>query len=659
MEFERYEDVIDAFERDNMGYETLTDYIKGNNIRIAEIDMSPMGDLAKAFNKKDGGMMIAIEQLGKGGITGGKTYHQYHDQFVPRDEESMGYANGGGVGSMMKPKKKSYKDQRLTAAEKKKIKPANQGGGPNYLGKQETVTVPKKWLSDPDHVVAELAYITPREQKILLDENIYGSLKGKPNKGPGGIMSLQGDLGGYDASPGGPNSGGGGGGGGGNRVGQVDKNKQRVQDILQGRVVTGQTAAKGPLTTRYGNTPEYVNVKQPDGTYKQTYVGSAYKSYGQPSFFQDLFSRGASGYRGIKGNPVFGNPTKNFQMKDGPLGMGYYSDEEDFGEIRDKVPFGLTGIISGILNKFKKPPVDYSNMSEFNKLQNIDGQVIDPTGLELNKGMFGFPVNTNVTNQKPPASIQGKNLNDFQIGDPGKYATADALTEANMADYQTSLVDEFTPDGIDRTNLYEDFTDNRDLISETATSPQFNTSLINEFGVKDRGTFDANEGLQFGSIPATSDQGFGLMNSDAAKAAAMAVMSNAFNENVMPGTSDMGFPDRNMNFPETGELTAFNLNNLILGSSIPSVTTGVECVGLGSLVLNALTSGTENTAIGFLSQRKVTIGTRNTACGSNTLLNFCSIVIKSLNNASLTAGLYIIGRYPFIFPALTLPALPA
>ena len=46
------------------------------------------------------------------------------------------------------------------------------------------------------------------------------------------------------------------------------------------------------------------------------------------------------------------------------------------------------------------------------------------------------------------------------------------------------------------------------------------------------------------------------MNSDAAKAAAMAVMSNAFNQNVMPGTSDMGFPDRNMNFPDTGMLVA-------------------------------------------------------------------------------------------------------
>ena len=118
-----------------------------------------------------------------------------------------------------------YKDRKLTEKEKKTIKPVKQAGGMNYLGKQETVTVPKKWLSSPDHVVAELAYITPKEQKILLDANVYGSLKGKPNKGPGGIMSLQGDLGGYDASPGGPNSG-----------DRADRNKTRASDIVTGRV---------------------------------------------------------------------------------------------------------------------------------------------------------------------------------------------------------------------------------------------------------------------------------------------------------------------------------------------------------------------------------------------------------------------------------------
>ena len=43
MEFERYEDVIDAFERDNMGYETLTDYIKGQNIKLKGISLDEAG----------------------------------------------------------------------------------------------------------------------------------------------------------------------------------------------------------------------------------------------------------------------------------------------------------------------------------------------------------------------------------------------------------------------------------------------------------------------------------------------------------------------------------------------------------------------------------------------------------------------------------------
>src|SRR5210317_974043 len=135
-------------------------------------------------------------------------------------------------------KKISYKDQRLTEKQKKKIKPANQGGGPNYLGKQETVTVPKKWLSDPDHVVAELAYITPREKKILLDANLYGSLKGKPNRGPAGIQSLQGDMGGFGGT-GGPSGGGNTGGGGGD-----NRENRRSEQYGQSRT----TAQKGTLS---------------------------------------------------------------------------------------------------------------------------------------------------------------------------------------------------------------------------------------------------------------------------------------------------------------------------------------------------------------------------------------------------------------------------
>jgi len=93
---------------------------------------------------------------------------------------------------------------------------AIQGGGPNYLGKQKMVKAPKKWQSSPDHDPAELAYITEKEKDILIALDVHGSLKdGKPNRGPSGIISLQGDLGGYGGSGGSSSSGGGGGNGGG------------------------------------------------------------------------------------------------------------------------------------------------------------------------------------------------------------------------------------------------------------------------------------------------------------------------------------------------------------------------------------------------------------------------------------------------------------
>ena len=57
-EFETYEDVIDAY---NSGVlvipgESLTDYIKRNNIKIKEIDMDPIGDLEKILRKGKGPM---------------------------------------------------------------------------------------------------------------------------------------------------------------------------------------------------------------------------------------------------------------------------------------------------------------------------------------------------------------------------------------------------------------------------------------------------------------------------------------------------------------------------------------------------------------------------------------------------------------------------
>jgi len=63
----------------------------------------------------------------------------------------------------------------------------------NYLNKKvENVTAPKEWQSSPDSPPTKLAYITQPEIDLLVKANIHGSMQGKPNKGPKGIMSLDG-----------------------------------------------------------------------------------------------------------------------------------------------------------------------------------------------------------------------------------------------------------------------------------------------------------------------------------------------------------------------------------------------------------------------------------------------------------------------------------
>ena len=81
---------------------------------------------------------------------------------------------------------------------KKGSEPVVQGGVENYLGRQPEVQAPRKWQSGPDKPPTELAYITEAEKKLLLKEDIHGSLKDGPNEGPAGIISLDsfGDIGG-------------------------------------------------------------------------------------------------------------------------------------------------------------------------------------------------------------------------------------------------------------------------------------------------------------------------------------------------------------------------------------------------------------------------------------------------------------------------------
>tara|TARA_Y100001972_G_C7445402_1_gene228335 strand:+ start:65 stop:571 length:507 start_codon:yes stop_codon:yes gene_type:complete len=57
---ETYEEVIDAYNLSSEKKEgmSLTDYIKTNNIKIREIELSPLDDLKKVAKKADGGIML-------------------------------------------------------------------------------------------------------------------------------------------------------------------------------------------------------------------------------------------------------------------------------------------------------------------------------------------------------------------------------------------------------------------------------------------------------------------------------------------------------------------------------------------------------------------------------------------------------------------------
>ena len=302
----------------------------------------------------------------------------------------------------------------------KRMKYEMQGGtkpARNYLGAQKTVSgIPVKWKSGPDAPSTELAYITKAEKDLLLKKNLHGSLKNGPNTGPDGIMSLdsQGDYT-RDRSRDTARS----------QMSRGNQERENRQEARMKALLTGnlsakdslmhQTSAPGPKTRKYA-VPEYVKVKQPGGGYKDKYIGSGYKSYGTPSFFGNLFSRGAPGYRGIKGMPAFfGKPGFEARGTTGKRGtLGYYSDIENFGDTRDALPnFGIMGLIQSLANKFKKPPKDFSadnQLGLYNERVNPD--YYNDLGNELALGTtstpsdpFANPIGPRAVNLRGPYEI--------------------------------------------------------------------------------------------------------------------------------------------------------------------------------------------------------------------------------------------------------------
>ena len=174
----------------------------------------------------------------------------------------------------------------------KKVNYDVQGGVKNYLGKQKQVKAPLKWQSSPDHPTTELAYITEAEKDLLIKSDLHGSLKGGVNKGPSGIISLNG-FGSTDSSQ---NVGGGDvssaeTGGGRSGMTEGDANDFRSAAIAAG---AGQRVNPGFFDSR--------NTVSPDVLARaKTFAPQAFKSNRRNSIMDFITGGGiiGSGIRGL------------------------------------------------------------------------------------------------------------------------------------------------------------------------------------------------------------------------------------------------------------------------------------------------------------------------------------------------------------------------
>jgi len=98
--------VEDIFERDTPLSEGILGLSEGPT--LSPITMLRRYMAEKELKKQKENAEETLDELemsfADGGMAGDKTYHQVRDQFMPMDSESMGYAYGGGVGSMMQPR---------------------------------------------------------------------------------------------------------------------------------------------------------------------------------------------------------------------------------------------------------------------------------------------------------------------------------------------------------------------------------------------------------------------------------------------------------------------------------------------------------------------------------------------------------------------------
>jgi hypothetical protein len=251
----------------------------------------------------------------------------------------------------------------------KKVNYDVQGGVKNYLGKQKEVKAPLKWQSSPDHPTTELAYITEAEKDLLVKQDLHGSLKGGVNRGPSGIMSLNGwgsadesqNVSGSQVSAAET-------GGSGHGMSSQDASDFRSAAINAG---AGQRVNPGFFDSRDTISPEEAaaaKAYREQDTIQGTVAQKAYNA-----------TRGGTLGNFISGGGILGAGIRGLGQMFG-LGKKYNEPTYDMSKYNYLTMGGKPPEGFGVPN-FESGDGDYDMLG--NKINEITGEIISPTGESL------------------------------------------------------------------------------------------------------------------------------------------------------------------------------------------------------------------------------------------------------------------------------------
>ena len=282
----------------------------------------------------------------------------------------------------------------------KKIKYEMQGGVRNYLGKQKQVTAPVKWKSSPDHPETELAYITKAEKNLLVKKDLHGSLKGGVNKGPSGIMSLNG----YGSIEGGKDVGMSGSATSAAETGST--NSRDTRDVQAQMGVTGLAPGVMPEQARdYRSEAIAAGAGQRvnPGFFDSRNTVSPAELAAARAYDPRAFRSNRGGIFGIlRSGGLFGNLIRGLGRT---FGFGKNYNEPTYDMRNPMAKFNALGLYT---NRFTKDDEEIGPFGE--KLQDTSFTTGDPNAITSNGIIDSFNFNNSVGRFDPNANVNTNNI---------------------------------------------------------------------------------------------------------------------------------------------------------------------------------------------------------------------------------------------------------